>query len=126
MHRYITVTKNQWDLFGVDVKLPGGTAKAMTPAMTKKMGTMFAESGGRYTKGFGFDDEGNPDPDGVNVLRGYVKSGPARDPDAVGLSKLTSVWTHSLKAPGFNHRTYQVRKPGFKVYIFKFNLYRYA
>jgi hypothetical protein len=65
-------------------------------------------------------------PDGVNVLRGYVKSGPARDPDAVGLSKLTSVWTHSLKAPGFNHRTYQVRKPGFKVYIFKFNLYRYA
>ena len=107
MHRYITVTKNQWDLFGVDVKLPGGTAKAMTPAMTKKMGTMFAESGGRYTKGFGFDDEGNPDPDGAFFVVPDKKPEDSRGITEfidlmVGLCTLHSVLpTHSLQAPGF-------------------------
>jgi hypothetical protein len=32
--------------------------------------------------------------------------------------------THSLKAPGFNPRTYEVKKPVSK-FAFKFNLYRY-
>jgi hypothetical protein len=33
----------------------------------------------------------------------------------VGLYKLKSVINHSLTAPGFNPRTYEVRKTGFKV-----------
>ena len=32
--------------------------------------------------------------------------------------------THSLKAPGFNHRTYRARNR-FQAFAFKCNLYRY-
>jgi hypothetical protein len=34
--------------------------------------------------------------------------------------------THSLKPPGFNPCSYEVRKTGFKVCSFKFNLCRYT
>ena len=56
-----TVTRNQWELFGVELALPGGTKKAMEKKMDKWMDGLFSESGKPTTNGFGFDDEGEPD-----------------------------------------------------------------